>query len=81
MSHLLYLLRHAKSDWKKEAANDFERPLSKRGISNAPRIATKLAKQANRPETIISAPALRALQPIPAIKIWLEFCCVLILFS
>ena len=62
MSHLLYLLRHAKSDWKKEAANDFERPLSKRGISDAPGMAAWLAKQANRPETIISSPALRAYQ-------------------
>lgn len=62
MSHLLYLLRHAKSDWKKEAAADFERPLSKRGISDAPRMAAWLAKQANMPETIISSPALRAYQ-------------------
>ncbi len=62
MSHLLYLLRHAKSDWKKEAATDFERPLSKRGLSNAPKMAAWLAKQANRPETIISSPALRAYQ-------------------
>ncbi|MCP5246195.1 MAG: histidine phosphatase family protein [Burkholderiales bacterium] len=62
MSHLLYLLRHAKSDWKKEAATDFERPLSKRGVSNAPKVATWLARQANRPETIISSPALRAYQ-------------------
>ena len=62
MSHILYLLRHAKSDWKKEATTDFERPLSKRGMSNAPRMAAWLAKQANIPATIISSPALRAYQ-------------------
>lgn len=62
MSHLLYLLRHAKSDWKKEAATDYERPLSRRGLSNAPKMAAWLAKQANKPETIISSPALRAYQ-------------------
>lgn len=59
---MLYLLRHAKSDWKKEAATDFERPLSKRGLTNAPKMAAWLAKQANRPEAIISSPALRAYQ-------------------
>ncbi|SFK48600.1 phosphohistidine phosphatase, SixA [Nitrosomonas aestuarii] len=62
MSHLLYLLRHAKSDWKREVATDFERPLSKRGLSNAPKMAAWLAKQANMPVTIISSPALRAYQ-------------------
>lgn len=62
LSHLLYLLRHAKSDWKKEAVTDFERPLSKRGMSNAPKMAAWLAKQANIPATIISSPALRAYQ-------------------
>ena len=62
MSHLLYLLRHAKSDWKKEATSDFERPLSKRGLASAPKMATWLAKQANKPETIISSPALRTYQ-------------------
>ncbi|MDR4514934.1 histidine phosphatase family protein [Nitrosomonas sp.] len=62
MSHLLYLLRHAKSDWKKEAVSDFERPLSKRGVADAPKMAAWLAKQANKPTTIISSPALRAYQ-------------------
>lgn len=62
MSRLLYLLRHAKSDWKKETITDFERPLSKRGFSDAPKMGAWLAKQANTPETIISSPALRAYQ-------------------
>ncbi|SER81557.1 phosphohistidine phosphatase [Nitrosomonas sp. Nm51] len=62
MSHLLYLLRHAKSDWKKEAASDFERPLSRRGIADAPKMAAWLAKQANKPMSIVSSPALRAYQ-------------------
>ncbi|SEM80075.1 SixA phosphatase family protein [Nitrosomonas marina] len=62
MSHLLYLLRHAKSDWKKEATSDFERPLSKRGVADAPRMAAWLVKQANKPTAIVSSPALRAYQ-------------------
>lgn len=62
LTHLLYLLRHAKSDWKKETVSDFERPLSKRGKSDAPKMAAWLAKQANLPTKIISSPALRAYQ-------------------
>lgn len=62
MSHLLYLLRHAKSDWKKEAASDFERPLSKRGVADTPKMAAWLAKQVNKPTAIVSSPALRAYQ-------------------
>ena len=31
----LFLLRHAKSSWDDPALGDFDRPLSKRGISNA----------------------------------------------
>ena len=31
----LFLLRHAKSSWDNAALGDFDRPLSKRGISNA----------------------------------------------
>ncbi len=62
MTHTLYLLRHAKSDWKKEVVSDFERPLSKRGITDAPKMAAWLAKQADKPKVIISSPALRAYQ-------------------
>ena len=62
MPRLLYLLRHAKSDWKTEAATDFERPLSKRGFTDAPKMAAWLAKESDKPITIISSPALRAYQ-------------------
>jgi len=62
LSHVLYLLRHAKSDWKHEAASDFERPLSKRGQTDAPRMAVWLTKQEDRPTAMITSPALRAYQ-------------------
>lgn len=71
MSHVLFLLRHAKSDWKQEATSgntatavnaDFERPLSKRGLNDAPRMAEWLARQANKPAAMISSPAFRAYQ-------------------
>jgi len=60
--HFLYLLRHAKSDWKQDVATDFERPLAKRGLSDAPRMAAWLAKETDRPTTLISSPALRTYQ-------------------
>ncbi len=34
----LYLLRHAKSDWGNKNLDDFDRPLSHRGITAAPRM-------------------------------------------
>ncbi len=62
MSHMLYLLRHAKSDWKQPAATDFERPLSERGRADAPRMAAWLVGQSDQPAAMISSPALRAYQ-------------------
>jgi phosphohistidine phosphatase len=62
LSHVLYLLRHAKSDWKHEADSDFERPLSKRGQTDAPRMAAWLNGQEDKPTAMITSPALRAYQ-------------------
>lgn len=62
----LTLLRHAKSDWH-AAANDYERPLNKRGRKSAVLIGQRLAKRDYHPEKLISSPAERAKQT--AIKI------------
>lgn len=62
MTHFLFLLRHAKSDWQTDAATDFERPLSERGFRDAKKIAQWLIQQSNVPATIVSSPALRAYQ-------------------
>lgn len=56
----LYIIRHAKSSWKDETLNDFERPLSKRGKSNAPMMGARLKKKGVMPDIIISSPAKRA---------------------
>nr|VFK42235.1 MAG: phosphohistidine phosphatase [Candidatus Kentron sp. SD]VFK48311.1 MAG: phosphohistidine phosphatase [Candidatus Kentron sp. SD]VFK79728.1 MAG: phosphohistidine phosphatase [Candidatus Kentron sp. SD] len=58
----LLLLRHAKSDWHGEAKSDFERPLSKRGERDAPRVGRWLHRQGLRPDFVISSPATRARQ-------------------
>nr|VFK13023.1 MAG: phosphohistidine phosphatase [Candidatus Kentron sp. LFY] len=56
----LLLLRHAKSDWKVAVSSDFERPLSKRGARDAPRVGQWLNRQGLRPDLVISSPATRA---------------------
>ena len=58
---ILYLLRHAKSSWSDHSISDFDRPLNKRGIQQAPQIAAILASKEARPQVIISSPANRAL--------------------
>ncbi len=56
----LLLMRHAKSSFKEGEMPDFERPLSKRGEKDAPRMG-KLLKDKNLvPDLIISSTAVRA---------------------
>ena len=60
MARELLLLRHAKSDWDSGAATDFDRPLSKRGKRDAPRIGEWLYREGLIPGLILSSPAERA---------------------
>lgn len=62
MARQLYILRHAKSDWGTDAANDFQRPLNGRGVRNARKMGKWMVEQGISPETIISSSALRAWQ-------------------
>ena len=56
----LILVRHAKSDWP-EDTEDFDRPLTERGIENAHKIAAYLMQNGIHIDQFISSPALRAL--------------------
>ena len=57
----LTLIRHAKSDHPPEIGRDFDRPLSARGLRDAPLIGQHLLeKHAFSPDRIISSPANRA---------------------
>ncbi len=56
----LCIIRHAKSDWKDPALNDFERPLNKRGKKNAPLMGKLLSSAHLFPDIILSSPAVRA---------------------
>lgn len=56
----LCIIRHAKSSWKDFTLDDFDRPLNKRGMLNAPFMGNKLKDKNLVPDIIISSPALRA---------------------
>ena len=58
----IFLLRHAKSSWDDLNLRDFDRPLSKRGFQDAPKMGKFLRKISYRPEYIVSSPAERARQ-------------------
>jgi phosphohistidine phosphatase len=57
----LYITRHAKSSWSDGSLSDFERPLNKRGLRDAPFMGKLLSKQSMVPDIILSSPATRAI--------------------
>lgn len=57
---MLYLIRHAKSDWSNLFLRDFDRPLNARGEYSAPLMGNHLFKKGVKPDLILSSPALRA---------------------
>jgi phosphohistidine phosphatase len=59
-SRLLFLVRHAKSDWAYDGLSDIDRPLNERGYRDAPVMAARLAKLGHLPERVVSSPAVRA---------------------
>ena len=56
----LLLLRHGKSDWKADYAEDLDRPLAKRGKRAAALMGRYLAELAELPDRVYTSPALRA---------------------
>ena len=69
--HHLIIMRHAKSDWDAGAITDYNRPLNKRGMEDAPRMARWLARHLTTAnltvDLLISSPAQRARQTAEAI--------------
>ena len=57
----LYIMRHAKSSWKFEELSDHDRPLNKRGRTDAPLMGQELAANNASLQLILSSPAVRAL--------------------
>jgi phosphohistidine phosphatase len=60
MQKILYLIRHAKSDWENPLLRDFDRPLSERGLRIAPQMANLLHNKVNEIDAFVSSPAERA---------------------
>lgn len=58
----LILIRHAKSSWDNPEWSDFDRPLNKRGLRDAPFMANLLQNKGIKPDLIISSTAKRALE-------------------
>ena len=67
VTHELLILRHAKSAWNTDAPTDFERPLSKRGRRDAPRVGKFIAHQGIAPDYVVSSPAQRARETVIAV--------------
>jgi phosphohistidine phosphatase len=56
----LLVLRHAKSSWSDPALDDHDRPLSKRGRRDGPRMGALLRACGLMPDVVISSDAVRA---------------------
>ncbi len=63
----LLLMRHAKSQFKETEIPDFERPLSKRGEKDAPRMGKLIKDKGLSPDLIISSTAVRAARTAEAV--------------
>jgi phosphohistidine phosphatase len=56
----LLVLRHAKSSWSDSALDDHERPLSKRGRRDGPRMGQLVRESGLIPDLVVSSDAVRA---------------------
>jgi phosphohistidine phosphatase len=67
----IFLIRHAKSSWNNHLLEDHQRPLNKRGLSDAPMMGELLKKEFPPPEKIICSTAHRAKETAEIIKgVW-----------
>lgn len=55
----LFIIRHAKSSWDDSTLADFDRPLNKRGMHDAPMMAQILKQRNFIPDQIVSSAANR----------------------
>ena len=64
LSRRLIVMRHAKSSWKETGINDHDRPLNKRGLRDAPRIADAIHDRGWTPDLILVSSSKRTLQTL-----------------
>jgi len=67
MKKTITLIRHAKSAWNQPTLSDFDRPLNKRGKSDAPLMGEILKRQNIEFDLVLSSPAQRAITTAKAI--------------
>ena len=58
---IVYIIRHAKSDWSIDGQKDIDRPLSARGYNDAHNVGKVMKGKGQIPQIIIRSPAIRAL--------------------
>lgn len=56
----LYIMRHAKSSWDHPGLTDFQRPLNRRGLSDAPQMGDWMVSHDCVPDWVFSSTAIRA---------------------
>ncbi len=66
-------MRHAKSSWKFEELSDHDRPLNKRGRTDAPLMGQELAANNAKLQLILSSPAVRAITTATLVARELEY--------
>ncbi|MCO6412673.1 MAG: histidine phosphatase family protein [Thiogranum sp.] len=57
----LTLIRHAKSSWNEPNLSDFDRPLNRRGLDNAPMMGRVIKHKGLAFDRMVSSPAQRAI--------------------
>lgn len=71
--HRLMLMRHAKSDWSHAGLSDHDRPLNRRGLADAPRMAAWLESNHGIPDVILASTAKRVEGTIDGLmSVWSE---------
>ena len=61
---VLFLIRHAKSNWKDASLADHDRPLNSRGRRDAPRMGWLLEDEGLMPDVIISSTSKRTRETV-----------------
>jgi len=64
---ILYLLRHAKSDWADPARGDFDRPLNARGRKAAQAMGRELRHRGLAADRILASPAARVVETLEGV--------------
>ena len=64
----LTLIRHAKSSWNNPSLTDFDRPLNKRGIRDAPKVGSAIEQTGISFDRVLCSDARRARQTLSLIS-------------